>query len=200
MIFYSRDFFLWLISRLLILLAVNLVRNYILYFLDDVLQIQNPAAETGNLLAVLGIAVAVIVYPAGALSDRWGRKPLIVFSGILGTVGACALVLATTMPLVLVAGTIIGISIGVFLSVNWAWGADLIPADAGGRFLGISNIATAGAGVLAGGGGWMLDFFNAQSHNLGYPALYLTAALCFAVGTVIVIGVKDKRAKMRDDR
>ena len=199
-IFYSRDFFLWLISRLLILLAVNLVRNYILYFLDDVLQIQNPAAEAGNLLAVLGIAVAVIVYPAGALSDRWGRKPLIVFSGILGTVGACALVLATTMPLVLVAGTIIGVSIGVFLSVNWAWGADLIPADAGGRFLGISNIATAGAGVLAGGGGWMLDFLNAQSHNLGYPVLYLTAALCFAAGTVIVIGVKDKRAKMRDDR
>ena len=187
MIFHSRDFFLWLVSRLLILVAVNLIRNYILFFLGDVLQIQNPAAETGNLLAILGIAVAIIVYPAGALSDRWGRKPLIVFSGILGAVGALAMLLATTMLLVLVAGTIVGVSIGIFLSANWAWGADLIPADAGGRFLGISNIATAGAG------GWMLDFFNTQSHNLGYTALYLTAALCYVVGTIIVLGVRDKR-------
>ena len=193
MIFHSRDFFLWLVSRLLILVAVNLIRNYILFFLGDVLQIQNPAAETGNLLAILGIAVAIIVYPAGALSDRWGRKPLIVFSGILGAVGALAMLLATTMLLVLVAGTIAGISIGIFLSANWAWGADLIPAGAGGRFLGVSNIATAGAGVLAGAGGWMLDFFNTQSHNLGYTALYLTAALCYVAGTVIAIGVRDTR-------
>ncbi len=195
MIFHSRDFFLWLISRLMILVAVNLVRNYMMFFLTDVLRIENAAAEVGNLLAILGVSVAIIVYPAGALSDRWGRKPLIIFSGILGAVGALAMMFATTMPLVLVAGTIIGISIGIFLSVNWAWGADLIPADAGGRFLGISNIATAGAGVLAGAGGWMLDFFNAQSPNLGYTALFLTAALCYAVGTVIVIGVRDRRSK-----
>ena len=192
-IFHSRDFFLWLVSRLLILVAVNLVRNYLLYFLDDVLHIGNPAAETGNLLAILGIAVAVVVYPAGALSDRWGRKRLTVLSGILGAVGALTMLLATTMPLVLVAGTIVGISIGIFLSANWAWGADLIPADAGGRFLGISNIATAGAGVLAGADGWMLDVFNAQSHNSGYVALYLTAALCYVAGTIIVLGVRDKR-------
>lgn len=200
LIFHSRDFFLWLVSRLVILVAINLIRNYILFFLGDVLSVSNPAAEAGNLLAVLGVAVAVIVYPAGALSDRWGRKPLTVFSGILGVVGALALMLATTLPLVLLAGTIVGISIGVFLSANWAWGADLIPADAGGRLLGISNLATAGAGVLAGAGGWLLDFFNAQSHNLGYTALYLTAALCYAVGTLIVLRVRDRKMKEGNGR
>jgi Na+/melibiose symporter-like transporter len=193
LIFHSRDFFLWLISRLVILVAINLVRNYVMFFLADVLRLENAAAETGNLLAILGIAVAVVVYPAGALSDRWGRKPLIVVSGVLGVVGAFALMLATTLPAVFVAGTILGVSIGIFLSVNWAWGADLIPADAGGRLLGISNIATAGAGVVAGAGGWMLDWFNAQAPNLGYTALYLTAAMCYVLGTVIVIGIAEKR-------
>jgi Na+/melibiose symporter-like transporter len=195
-IFHSRDFFLWLVSRLLILTAVDLIRNYLLYFLGDVLHVENPAAGAGTLLAILGVAVAAIVYPAGALSDRWGRKPLIVISGILGAVGALAMLLATTMPLVLVAGTIVGVSVGIFLSVNWAWGADLIPVDAGGRLLGISNIATAGAGVLAGASGALLDFFNAQSPNLGYTALYLTAALCYAAGTLIVFGVRDRRSKL----
>ena len=193
--FYSRDFFLWLVSRLLILVGVNLVRNYILYFLADVLRLPNAATEAGNLLAILGVAVALVVYPSGVLSDRIGRKSLIVLSGVLGIIGSLLMLTATTLTMVLIAGTVVGVSIGIFLTVNWAWGADLIPADAGGRFLGISNIATAGAGVIAGAGGGMLDFFNAQSPNLGYTALYLSAAICYAVGTVIVLGVKDSRRK-----
>ncbi|MDP3046906.1 MAG: MFS transporter, partial [Chloroflexota bacterium] len=75
-LFCSRDFSLWLISRLFILLGGNLVRNYALYFLTDVLRSPNPAVEVGNLLAIIAVAIAIVVYPAGALSDRWGRKPL----------------------------------------------------------------------------------------------------------------------------
>ncbi len=194
-IFYSRDFFLWLVSRLLILLGGNLVRNYALYFLKDVLKLPNPAAEVGNLLAIIAVAIVIVVYPAGALSDRLGRKWLIVLSGILGAIGAVMLMTATTLTMVLIDGGIIGVSIGIFLSVNWAWATDLIPADASGRFLGISNLATAGSGVLAGVGGFMLDFFNAQSPNLGYTALYLTAAICYILGTMVAFGVKETRVR-----
>jgi MFS family permease len=85
------------------------------------------------------------------------------------------------------------LGIGIFLTVNWAWGADLVPAHESGRFLGISNLATAGAGVVAGVGGGMLDFFNAQSPNLGYTAIYMSAAICYAIGTLIVVRVQDTR-------
>jgi Na+/melibiose symporter-like transporter len=193
-LFYSRDFFLWLVSRLLILLGGNLVRNYALYFLKDVLELPNPAAEVGSLLAIIGVAIAVVVLPAGALSDHWGRKPLTFVSGILGAIGAVLLMSATTVTLVLIDGAIIGVSIGIFLSVNWAWATDLVPAGESGRFLGISNLATAGSGVLAGIGGYMLDYFNAQSHNLGYTALYLTAAVCYVIGTLVVAAVRDPSA------
>ena len=193
MIFYSRDFFLWLFSRLLILVGTNLVRNYILYFLKDVLHVENPGTEAGNLLAILAVAIAFVVLPAGILSDRFGRKIFIVISGVLGAIGAVMMMGATSLSMVLIAGTVVGIGIGIFLTVNWAWGTDLIPVHEGGRFLGISNIATAGAGVLAGGGGWMLDFFNAQSPNLGYTVLFLTAAVCYVLGTVLVLAVKDTK-------
>jgi len=195
MIFHSRDFVLWLVSRLLILLSINLTRDYMLFFVKDVLQLANPVIETRNLLALLTVAVILAAYPAGALSDRWGRKPFVIFSGILGTLGAAALIIATTLPEVFAAGTLIGIGIGIFLSVNWAWGADLIPAEGGGRLLGVSNLATAGAGVLAGLGGWLLDSLNRQSPNTGYTTLFLIAALCFAAGTVVAIGVNDHRAR-----
>jgi Na+/melibiose symporter-like transporter len=194
-VFYSRDFFLWLVSRLLILLGGNLVRNYALYFLQDVLKLPNPAAEVGTLLAIIAVAIVIVVYPAGALSDRFGRKWLIVLSGILGAIGAAMLITATTLTMVLIDGALIGVSIGIFLSVNWAWATDLIPADESGRFLGISNLATAGSGVLAGIGGFMLDFFNAQSPNLGYTALFLTAAICYILGTMVAFGVKETRTR-----
>jgi MFS family permease len=197
-IFHSRDFFLWLVSRLLILVSVNLVRNYLQFFLSDVMKLQNPPAEAGNLFAILGVAVALVVYPAGTLSDRWGRKPLSFLAGLLGVAGAFVLMFATTMPMVFSAGTILGISLGIFLSANWAWGTDLIPAEASGRLLGISNLATAGAGVLAGVGGWVLDFFNAQSPNQGYRVIYLLAALCYLAGTLIALGVRDRKVTTRD--
>jgi Na+/melibiose symporter-like transporter len=194
-LFCSRDFVLWLVSRLLILLGGNLVRNYALYFLTDVLRLPNPAAEVGNLLAIIAVAIAVVVYPAGVLSDRWGRKPLVIVSGALGAVGALLLMTASSLQMVLIDGAVIGVSIGIFLSVNWAWGADLIPSGEGGRFLGISNIATAGSGVLAGLGGIILDYFNAQSVNMGYPILFGSAAVCYVLGTLVVLGVRDVRAQ-----
>lgn len=194
-IFYSRDFFLWLVSRLLILLGANLVRAYVLLFLKDVLKLSNPAAEAGSLLAIIGVAIAIVVYPAGALSDRFGRKGMVIAAGVLGAIGALMLLPATTMNAVLIAGGVIGLSTGVFLSANWAWATDLIPPQESGRFLGISNIATAGSGVLAGAGGVLLDFFNAQSTNLGYTVLFLSAAVCFLLGSGIALAVKDVRKK-----
>lgn len=194
-LFYSRDFFLWLISRLLILLALNLIRNYLLFFLGDVLKMSDPAKEVGNLLAILGVAVTLVAYPAGALSDRLGRKPLVIIAGTLGAIGALMLIFSSEMTMVLISGTVLGVSIGIFLSANWAWGTDLIPQDAGGRLLGISNIATAGSGVLAGIGGYVLDYFNKQAPNAGYTALYLIAAVCYILGTVVVLSVKDVRKK-----
>jgi hypothetical protein len=42
-------------------------------------------------------------------------------------------------------GILIGAATGSFLSVDWAFTIDVIPRDEAGRFLGFSNIATAGA-------------------------------------------------------
>ncbi len=118
-----------------------------------------------------------------------------VASGLVGAGGTLLLISATTLTQVLIYGGIIGISIGIFLSVNWAWGTDLIPAEGGGRYLGISNLATAGSGVLAAGGGFLLDYFNSQSHNLGYTVPFLAATICYVVGAGLAGIVHDKGAR-----
>lgn len=197
------DFAWLLVSRLFILTGVNLVRNYAQWFLADVVKVPNPVAVTGDLLAVIAIAIMLVVYPAGAISDKLGKKNLVAFSGLLGALGSFLLLFAQGRAVftafgievtdILAYGGIIGLSIGIFLSVNWALAIDLIPPGEGGRYLGISNLATAGAGVVAGLGGPLRDLLNARGPGSGYTALFLAAGLCYLVGTALLVKVREKR-------
>ncbi|HOG48121.1 MAG TPA: hypothetical protein PLB78_15955, partial [Anaerolineae bacterium] len=73
------------------------------------------------------------------------------------------MLLARTYTHLLIFGGVLGLSIGVFLSANWALLTDQVPQEESGRYLGISNLATAGAGAVAGIGGFVMDTFNAQA-------------------------------------
>jgi MFS family permease len=77
------------------------------------------------------------------------------------------------MSLVLVGGSILGIGAGTFMATNWALGTDLVPPQEAGRYLGISNLAGAGAGIVGAGiGGPMADFFNRLQPGLGYLVIF----------------------------
>jgi len=190
------DFLWWLGSRLLILIGINLVRNFAILFVQEVLQLPDAIAATGTLLAILAVAIAVVVYPAGFFSDRFGRKPLHYFAGIVGAIGAFLLIFTRGYDDLFIYGGIIGVAIGVFLSVNWALATDLIPPAEAARYLGISNLATAGAGVLANlFGGPLIDIFNAQQPGLGYTVLFALGGLCMLAGTALLLPVRETRGR-----
>ena len=199
----NRDYLWLLCSRLLVLLGMNLVRNFALYFLDDVLHVPNVAAATGDMLAIIALCILAISYPAGHLSDRLGRKRMNIFAALLGAMGAFLLLSARGEVLlyfggleftdVLLYGSIIGLSAGIYLSSNWAWATDLIPKEEAAGYLGITNLATAGAGVLAGLGGPLIDLFNARQPGLGYTALYSVAGLTYLLGALVLMAIHEQR-------
>ena len=85
------DFILFLAASFFIFMAWATVQGHALYLLMDVVGATGPAAATGDLLIAVGIGMLAVVYPAGRLSDRVGRKPVAVSSGLLGALGIVAL-------------------------------------------------------------------------------------------------------------
>lgn len=187
------DFVWFLISRLFVLMAMVILQTFALYFIRDVIHHPNPAGVTADLLITVGVFLLLAVYPAGQLSDRLGRKPIIFFSGLLGIIGIVVLYFTRTYAGILICGGLIGISSGAFLSTNWALATDLVPSGDEARYLGLTNIATAGAGALARLTGPAIDFFNNQQAGLGYSFMLVMCVLYFVLGSTLVIPVRVKR-------
>ena len=81
----------------------------------------------------------------------------------LGIVGAAVIATAPEYWMVVVAAVPIGICSGVFLGVDWALMTDIIPKAESGRYMGISNIAVAGAGPIASTVGGVLVFLASRA-------------------------------------
>jgi Na+/melibiose symporter-like transporter len=183
----------WLIvSRFLILLGIYTVQGFAQYFIRDRLGVPNPTEVTGNLLATIGLALTLLVFPAGLLSDRFGRMRLNLLAGGLAGLGIFLLIFARDVSSLYVFGGIIGMATGIFLSVNWALATDLIPPDEAGKYLGLSNLATAGSGAASRLGGPLIDGLNAlwPGVYLGYPALFLLASASTLLGTLLMLRIR----------
>ncbi len=176
----QRPFIWWVINRLLFLAAVGSIQGFAQFYLADVLKVTNPATATTILLAVVALFLLPSALGGGRLADRYGRRRLVGAAGLGAFAGTLLLLSARSFPLVVVSGCIIGLATGVFMATSWALGTELAPPREAGRYLGISNLAGAGAGIVGAGiGGPMADFFNRLNPGLGYLVIFAIYAALF---------------------
>jgi len=191
-----RGFIWWVINRLLFLAAVGSIQGFAQYFLSDTLGLANAATVTSMLMAVVAIFLLSSALVSGWLSDRIGRFQLVFGAGLVAAVGTFLLLISPNVPMVLVSGCIIGLAAGTFMATNWALGTDLVPPAEAGRYLGISNLAGAGAGIVGAGiGGPMADFFNAYQRGLGYLVIFAIYGALFVLSSVALLRVQTGRRK-----
>ena len=186
----SPGFILFLVSRLLFIMALTTLQSFALYFFQDMVKVANPATATVELLAVLGIGMVASVYPAGRLSDRIGRKPILISSGLIGAAGILMLLLGPSYGYILIGGALQGIAVGSFMSSSWALATDLVPKSEEARYLGLTNLATAGGAALARLIGPVIDYFNTYSPGLGYKVMLLVCFVYFIAGSALVVKIK----------
>jgi Na+/melibiose symporter-like transporter len=186
----SRDIVWFLVSRLLFYMAFTTIQQFALYFLRDVIGVVNPAEATARFTVSAVVGMLVVVWPAGYLSDRIGRKPITIAAGLLGALGIGIIALSSEYGTILWAAGIIGVAMGAFNSANWALATDLAAKGEEARYLGIANMATAGGAALARVIGPAIDFFNGRSAGLGYQFMLLVCVVYFVVGAALVFKIK----------
>ncbi len=94
-----------------------------------ILQLTHSATLTGLGTAIIGLSRFVISYPAGKISDRFGRKPALAIGTALGIVGAPLIgisVIWGSFPLLLAAFLIFSLGMGMTQQLRVA-AADMYP-------------------------------------------------------------------------
>ena len=171
----------WLIAeRMLFLLGIYGIQTFAQYYLQDVLRVPDPPRQTGDLLAALTLTMVLLVLLAGWLTDKFGAKRILVIGTVVAAVGVLLMILAADMRGLMIFGSVLGAGIGLFLTSNWALANSLAPQEAAGKYLGLTNLATAGAAALSRLEGPVLDWLNAMWPGVwvGYKGLFVFGAVC----------------------
>jgi len=191
----KNSFTWWVVNRLAFLVGATNLASFALYFIQERftdLEGAAAAGPTAMLVMFVGVAILISSIPAGWLTDKFGRKPICAFSGVLAMVGTIVVITSVNMVMLYIGGLMIGIAIGFFYSASWALGTTLVPKKEAGRYLGIQNLAGAGAGAIGAYiGGPIGD-------GVSFTLLMSIFGLLFLVSTLALFGIKDKSLKQAD--
>jgi MFS family permease len=189
----------WVVNRLAFLVGAVNLSTFAIYFLQARLGYvkEAAAAPASQLILFVGLFILVSTIPAGWLTDHFGEKRMVAVSGLVAVLGTLIALSIPSLPVIYVGGCVIGIAAGLFYTSNWALGTLLVPKQEAGRYLGISNLAGAGAGAVGAYiGGPIADFITAQVPQVpgfGYVLLFTIYGLLFLFSVIALTQVKARR-------
>ena len=183
-------------SRVCSFAAMAVLQTYAVFFLRDVVGLSNPVRAVGTMTIFIGGSLLLAVYPFGKLSDRIGRKKVILASSLVASGGAFTLLLATNSLHVLLISSVLGASAGAFLSASWAMATDMVSSGRTAQQMGITNAAAVGGTALAKLAGPGVDLLNRIEGELGYTILLAACGLLFIIGAMLLIPVPSNSMAM----
>jgi MFS family permease len=189
----------WVVNRLAFFVGTTNLSTFAVFFLQGRLGLEREkaAGPAALLMTVIGLFILVSALPSGYLGDRFGHRRLVAIAGMVAAGGVLIALLSPSMTIIYIGGALIGIATGFFFTSNWALGTKIAPPNEAGRYLGISNLAGAGAGAVGAYiGGPIADFVTAQLPGVpgaGYVLLFGIYGVMFLVSVVALRGVRGVR-------
>jgi MFS family permease len=174
------------ITRFLASLAIGMGTLYLLYFLRDKVHYAHPAQGLFILIVIYTVLVIVTAIVGGMISDRIGKRKMIVtVSGIFMGLAALLLTFVETWTASEIAAVFFGAGFGAYLAVDQALITQVLPAASDrAKDLGIINIAIVGPAAVAGA------ISAALVHFGGYPSLFAATAIVAALSAILVWRIK----------
>jgi MFS family permease len=194
---WSGDFGWVIFTRMMVTAAITIVAYYLSPFFHDVVRAPNSDQFTSNWLGLVFLAAIPFGLSGGVISDRLGRKVFVYASGAAQSLVALVFIVLypTSIPLVLVMGAVYGLGYGLYYAVDWALACDTLPdRSKSAKDMGLFHVAQTLPQTIAPAiGGFLLDYFNSQSPNSGYRAVFASAIVFFVLGTIFVSRIRSVR-------
>jgi MFS family permease len=147
-----------------------------------------------------GVVSTVLAMPGGMLSDRLGRKPLILTSRLISPLTTYAITLATNFPQYYLISIVSAIGNSLGGGGMWAGGpawqaliADLVPREKRGTVMGTIGTVTGLVGTPSSlVGGYLWQLYSPQT------PFYLSLVLGLIGTAVFAFGVKEPKRSVQD--
>ncbi|MES1907851.1 MAG: hypothetical protein MHM6MM_000889 [Cercozoa sp. M6MM] len=193
--------FVWLfVSRFLFQMGMLTLQEFLSFYLSDVIKefrlpLFGTVAEHAEqalslLIAPLLVGAFVSSAYAGIISDRLGRRKVIVYaSGATIALAALLFAVNTNFALCFFISLLFGIGYGAFSAIDWALATDVMPCPKYfGQDMGIWSLSVVLPQVLVApfSGGILDSYRRHDSLRSGYVVVFLVSALEILLGALAV--------------
>ncbi|MDQ2716659.1 MAG: MFS transporter, partial [Chloroflexota bacterium] len=137
-------FWWFVLGSFMIYMGVSGFQFFGVYYIEGVLHITKPEdlATAIQISGLINLVIAVIfALLAGYLSDKFGRRNIIIISVVIATIVGLLFPFARTFVVFLAFSSFYGAANGVILSVDTALTSDLVPLEEAGKYMAYANLA-----------------------------------------------------------
>lgn len=187
----SRDYYLALFGKFLIMGGTFAVSGYQLYIFTDYLRLDDASTAQyvtliSTILMVTALAMAAV---SGPISDKLGTRKLpVIFAAGLIAVGVFFPFVSPSPWAMVVYAVVAGIGMGAFNAVDQALNVEVLPDQkTAAKDLGILNLANTGGQIVG------PIVAAAAISAVGYGAIFPAAAAMAIVGAVLVSAIRKVR-------
>ena len=110
-----------------------------MYFKDDFPDISDSQIALIVSIALIGAAIGALF--SGSISDRLGRKPVIIVADLLFTTGSVIMAFAPSIPVLMIGRLTIGLGVGVASQIVPLYLSEVAPVEIRGKLVAF-NVAT----------------------------------------------------------
>lgn len=149
-----------------------------------ILQTRNigiPLIGTILIYALFNLVAAVVSYPSGFLSDKLGRKTVLLTSFIVFIVSLIGFAITRNFIIIAVLFALYGAFQGIFRAVGKAYAADFVPENLRASGVGWFNMVVGLSGLVSGlTAGQIYD-------RVGHSSVFAIAAVFVALGSITLL-------------
>jgi len=149
-----------------------------------ILQTRNagiPIIGTILIYALYNLFAALVSFPSGTLSDRFGRKNVLLISFIAFFVVLIGFSYTKSLVVIAILFAIYGSYQGIFRAVGKAFAADFVPQELRASSIGLFNAVVGLSGLIASiSAGQIYD-------KVGHATVFATAAIFVFIGSVLLV-------------